>query len=83
MKARPSTRRAFIQSGLAGVLAAGLAPRVISSHLLGADAPSKKITLGCIGVGKHGLGVNLKSFLAGLSPFATPSEAAASARSKW
>jgi predicted dehydrogenase len=28
-----------------------------------ADAPSKKITLGCIGVGKHGLGVNLNSFL--------------------
>jgi predicted dehydrogenase len=52
------SRRAFLQSGLAGILASGIAPR-----LSGAGAPSKTITLGCIGVGKHGLGVNLNSFL--------------------
>jgi len=58
-----SSRRSFLKFGLAGVVAAGVAPRVIPSRLLGADAPSKKVTLGCIGVGKHGLGVNLNSFL--------------------
>ncbi len=45
------------------MLAAGAAPVFVPAILRGADAPSKKITLGCIGVGKHGLGVNLKSFL--------------------
>jgi predicted dehydrogenase len=63
MKTTPSTRRSFLKSGLAGVLAAGVAPQVIPARLLGAQAPSKKVTLGCIGVGAHGFGVNLKSFL--------------------
>lgn len=63
MNPSAKTRRAFLKSGLAGILAAGVVPRMLSSRLLGADAPSKKITLGCIGVGKHGLGVNLNSFL--------------------
>lgn len=63
MKIAPSTRRTFLKSGLAGIFAAGAAPRLVSSRLLGADAPSKKVTLGCIGVGAHGFGVNLKSFL--------------------
>lgn len=48
---------------MAGILAAGAAPQWVPSRLLGAEAPSKKVTLGCIGVGKHGLGVNLNSFL--------------------
>ncbi len=59
---RPS-RRAVIRHGIAGILAAGTAPLLLRSGLLGADAPSKKISLGCIGVGKHGFGVNLNSFL--------------------
>ncbi|MDZ4403108.1 Gfo/Idh/MocA family oxidoreductase [Prosthecobacter sp.] len=58
-----SSRRSFLKSGMAGIVAAGIAPQFVSSRLLAADAPSKKITLGCIGVGKHGLGVNLNSFL--------------------
>jgi len=58
-----SSRRSFLKSGLSGVLAASVAPQFIPSRLLSADAPSKQITLGCIGVGKHGLGVNLQSFL--------------------
>ncbi|MBE2285105.1 MAG: Gfo/Idh/MocA family oxidoreductase [Prosthecobacter sp.] len=57
------SRRSVLKSGLGGILAAGLAPQFIPARLLGADAPSKKITLGCIGVGKHGFGVNLQSFL--------------------
>lgn len=63
MKIAPSTRRTFLKSSLAGVLAAGAAPALIPARLLGAGAPSKKVTLGCIGVGAHGFGVNLKSFL--------------------
>ncbi|MDZ4288911.1 MAG: Gfo/Idh/MocA family oxidoreductase, partial [Prosthecobacter sp.] len=63
MKTSFSSRRRFLKSGMAGLLGAGIAPQWVPSRLLGADAPSKKITLGCIGVGKHGLGVNLNSFL--------------------
>jgi len=63
MKIRPSTRRSFIRSGLAGIAAAGAAPAFVPARLLGADAPSGKITLGCIGVGAHGFAVNLKQFL--------------------
>lgn len=64
MKIAPSvSRRAFVKSGLAGVLAAGAAPLVVPARLLGAAAPSGRVTLGCIGVGAHGLGVNLMSFL--------------------
>lgn len=57
------SRRAFLKTGLAGVFATGVAPQFVASRLFGANAPSKKITLGFIGVGTHGLGVNLKSFL--------------------
>ena len=63
MKPLHSSRRAFFKSGLAGALAAGVAPQLVSSRLFGANAPSKKVTLGFIGVGTHGFGVNLKSFL--------------------
>lgn len=64
MNSTPSfKRRTFIRSGLSGILAAGVAPHFVPARLLGANAPSGKITLGCIGVGKHGLGVNLNSFL--------------------
>ncbi len=63
MKTCPASRRTFIKSGLAGILAAGAAPRFLPARLFGAQAPSKKVTLGCIGVGTHGFGVNLKSFL--------------------
>lgn len=63
MKTPLASRRTFLKSGLAGVLAAGVAPRFLPAHLFGAQAPSKKVTLGCIGVGTHGFGVNLKQFL--------------------
>jgi hypothetical protein len=59
----PTPRRSFLRSGLTGVLATGLAPRFVPARLLGAAAPSGKVTLGCIGVGSHGLGVNLNQFL--------------------
>jgi hypothetical protein len=63
MKTSVSTRRSFLKSSLAGVVAAGVAPQIHSPRLLGAKAPSNQVTLGCIGVGAHGFGVNLKQFL--------------------
>lgn len=56
-------RRSFLQTGLTGLLTASLAPQIIPSRVLGQTAPSKRVTLGFIGVGTHGLGVNLRSFL--------------------
>lgn len=63
MNSSPLSRRAVLKSSMASILAAGLAPRFLPSRLFGAQSPSNTITLGCIGVGKHGHGVNLNSFL--------------------
>src|SRR5687768_2794750 len=63
MNSSSSSRRSFLKTGLTGVLAASVAPQFVSSRVLGANAPSKKVTLGFIGVGTHGYGVNLLSFL--------------------
>lgn len=57
------TRRTFVKTGLSGLLAAAVAPRILPSRLLGRNAPSNRVTLGFIGLGVHGHGVNLKSFL--------------------
>jgi predicted dehydrogenase len=57
---RATGRRGFLKA----VLAAGAAPLVVPSRLLGTDAPSKQITLGCIGLGPQGTRMNLASFLA-------------------
>ncbi len=46
-----------------GLAAAAAVPYFVPSRLLGRDAPSEKITLGFIGVGGHGHGYNLKTFL--------------------
>ncbi len=56
---RNPTRRSFLKSALA----AGIAPTLIPSRLLGADSPSNKITIGFIGVGSHGTNHNLKNYL--------------------
>lgn len=52
------TRRGFLKS----VLAASVAPLMISNRLLGADAPSGKISVGVIGVGAQGTG-DMRAFL--------------------
>ena len=56
-------RRSFIKRmGLTA--GAGLTfPSIIPSKVLGEHAPSKRITLGFIGMGAQGVGVNLKNFL--------------------
>ncbi len=52
------TRRQFAKiSVLAGM------PAIIPASVLGANAPSKRITLGCIGMGSQGVHANLNSFL--------------------
>ncbi|MFT5123908.1 MAG: putative dehydrogenase [Kiritimatiellia bacterium] len=53
-------RRSFLKS--AGASALGF-PAIIPAHVLGADAPSNKITMGFIGVGGHGIGRNLNMFI--------------------
>jgi predicted dehydrogenase len=53
------TRRNLLKAGLA----LGVAPAFIPARLLGENAPSNRTTLGFIGVGIHGLGYNLKTFL--------------------
>ncbi len=56
-RARTITRRQAL-----GAAAAAAAPLFIPARLLGDDAPSKKITMGCIGIGWMGEG-NLGVFL--------------------
>jgi predicted dehydrogenase len=53
------TRRGFLGAGAAVVAA----PYFVPSRVLGADAPSGKITVGMIGVGSHGTANNLKNYL--------------------
>jgi len=52
-------RRRFLKS--AGLLGAGaVAPLILPGRVLGADAPSNRITVGLIGVGRQGFGQNLQ-----------------------
>jgi predicted dehydrogenase len=53
------TRREFLR---AGVLAAGI-PTLVPARVLGADAPSNKITVGFIGTGDHGIAWNLRRYV--------------------
>lgn len=59
----PLTRRHFLKT--AGTAAAGVAagPLLLRTGLLGADAPSKKIGIGMIGMGRQAYLVNLQPFL--------------------
>jgi len=53
------SRRNFIRTAAAGVAL----PQIVPAGLLGADAPSKKITIGFIGTGDHGTDWNLHRYL--------------------
>lgn len=56
------SRRRFLAASALG--ASGLCfPTIVPSRLLGAEAPSRRIGLGFIGVGDHGISRNLKGFL--------------------
>src|SRR5882724_3805689 len=54
------SRRDFLRTAAMGGI---VLPQFIPSSVLGADAPSKKITIGFIGVGDHGTGWNLHRYL--------------------
>ncbi len=56
------SRRNFL--GLsAGAAVSSLLPAVLPSSLLGKEAPSERISIGCIGVGNHGVRRNLTRLL--------------------
>lgn len=55
-------RRQFVYHSTAAGLAA-TAPSILPSGLFGAAAPSKRITLGCIGLGPQGTTTNMSRFL--------------------
>ncbi len=56
-------RRRFLRrTAIAGTALASF-PTIIPAHVLGADAPSKKITIGFIGAGGHAIGWNLPKYL--------------------
>lgn len=60
---KTTTRRQFLKSS--AVTAAGTAlawPSIVSSSVLGANAPSNRITIGSIGLGNQGVS-NLKGFI--------------------
>jgi predicted dehydrogenase len=52
------SRRDFLKT----ILAAGVAPMVVPAHVLGADAPSGRISVGVIGVGAQGTS-DMRAFL--------------------
>ncbi|MHB8523953.1 MAG: Gfo/Idh/MocA family protein [Limisphaerales bacterium] len=55
---KPISRRWFVRAATAAVVA----PCFIPARLLGAEAPSKKITVGFIGTGDHGTSWNLRRY---------------------
>src|ERR1039458_1626144 len=59
MRMKQISRRLFVRTAAAGVAL----PYFIPASVLGADAPSRKITIGFIGVGDHGTGWNLDWYL--------------------
>jgi predicted dehydrogenase len=59
---QPISRRQFLQRNLTAALAASALPTLVPHSVLGQNAPSKRITVGCIGVGPQGRGV-MSNFL--------------------
>lgn len=63
MKPRIITRRQFLKSSTAAACAALCGPVVLPAGVFGADAPSNRITIGMIGMGRQAYYSNVKSFL--------------------
>jgi predicted dehydrogenase len=57
-----STRRKFIQGSLAGAVAAGF-PAIVPSSVFGATAPSNRINIGALGVGRISRGHDMPGVL--------------------
>src|SRR5512143_3865935 len=56
---RQITRRDFLRAAAAGIAV----PCIVPASVLGAGAPSNKVTVGFIGTGDHGVGWNLDRYL--------------------
>ncbi len=61
-KGKKIDRRAFLKTATGAAAGVVAFPYLVPSSVLGAEAPSNKITLGCIGVGSQGTG-NMNGFL--------------------
>lgn len=61
--ATQNVSRRRVLGAVAGAAGLAIVPTLVPSRVLGENAPSKRIALGFIGVGGHGHGYNLKSFL--------------------
>ncbi|UCG56271.1 MAG: Gfo/Idh/MocA family oxidoreductase [Phycisphaerales bacterium] len=59
---RNMDRRQFLKTVTVATTGAVALPNIVPSSVFGADAPSEKITIGCIGVGSQGSG-NMRGFL--------------------
>ena len=57
------TTRFTRRSILKGAAAALATPTILPASVFGANAPSRRVTLGFIGMGLHGIGWNLRGFL--------------------
>ncbi|MHC4745061.1 MAG: Gfo/Idh/MocA family protein, partial [Planctomycetota bacterium] len=60
---RCPARREFLKKSIAAGAAAAMAPAIVPSSVFGADAPSNRITLGMIGMGRQAYHSNVKTFL--------------------
>jgi len=61
---RNLTRRAFLGQSLgAAAGAAAVMPTILPASIFGADAPSRRVTLGMIGMGRQAYYSNVKTFL--------------------
>jgi predicted dehydrogenase len=58
------TRRQFLKNSVAAASAFMSAPTILPAKVFGAEAPSNRITVGMIGMGRQAYYSNLKSFLA-------------------
>jgi myo-inositol 2-dehydrogenase / D-chiro-inositol 1-dehydrogenase len=56
---KPVSRRQFLRAAAVGAAV----PYFVPASVLGAQAPSKRINIGFIGVGQHGVGWNLDAYL--------------------
>jgi len=57
-----ATRRAFLKTSVSGAVAAGF-PAIVPSSVFGATAPSNRITIGAIGVGRISRGHDMPGVL--------------------
>ncbi|MCU0914703.1 MAG: Gfo/Idh/MocA family oxidoreductase [Planctomycetes bacterium] len=56
------TRRAFLRDSIRAVAGAALLPTIVPASVLGAEAPSNRVTLGMIGMGRQAYQSNVKTF---------------------